>query len=161
MTGGSLQHNLLFGNIYRQLGNRLAGMGCRVFGSDAGVATISDAVRYPDAVVTCSKFDGRDLLVPDPIIVFEVVSPSSVRTDRVIKLREYQAVPSIRQYVIVEREEITITVLSRENPGDAFTAAGLSKGDTLQLPEIGIELPVDDIYEGIITAGPRDTGATA
>ena len=74
MTGGSLRHSRLIRNINRQLGNRLAGQPCEPLGSDAGVATIGETVRYPDAVVTCSKINDRDLLVPNPVIVFEVVS---------------------------------------------------------------------------------------
>ena len=149
MTGGSLRHSLLAGNIIRQLGNRLAGSGCRPLGPDAGVATVGDAVRYPDAVVTCSKFDDRGRLVPNPVVVFEVVSPSSGRTDRLVKLREYGAVPTIRRYVIVESDAATVTALSRDNADEPFRAAGLGEDDTLDLPEIGTELPVSAIYEGL------------
>ena len=149
MTGGTLRHSQLLGNINRQLGNRLAGHPCRSLGPDAGVATIGDIVRYPDAVVTCGSIRGRELLVPDPVIVFEVVSPSSGRRDRVSKLREYQAVASILRYVIVEPDEIALTVLFRVDGAEMFRAAGLGEGDTLQLPEVGIEIPLADIYQGI------------
>ncbi len=163
MTGGSLRHSLLIGNINRQLGNRLAGSGCRPLGPDAGVATVGDAVRYPDAVVTCSKFDDRGRLVPNPVVVFEVISPSSVRIDRIdriVKLREYAAVPTIRRYVIVEPDAVAVTVLSRDGENEPFRTAGLTEDDTLSLPEIGIELPVAAIYEGVAFDGTNgDTGA--
>ncbi len=149
MTGGELGHSLLIGNINRQLGNRLAGKRCRPLGPDAGVATIGDGVRYPDAVITCSPFNNRDRLVPNPVVVFEVVSPTSVRIDRVLKLREYQAVPSIRRYVIVEPGAAAVTVLWREQPEETFRASGLGADDVLSLPEVGIEIPVAAIYEGI------------
>jgi hypothetical protein len=149
MTGGDLGHSVVTGNILRQLGNRLAGKPCRPLGPDAAIATIGSTVRYPDAVVTCTKFNPRDRLVPDPVVVFEVVSPTSVRTDRVAKLREYQAVASIRRYVIVEPSLVAVTVLWRAEAGQMFTADGLSDGDTLALPEIGIEVPVAALYEGI------------
>ncbi len=148
MTGGNLRHSLLTGNLIRQLGNRLASRPCRPFGPDAGVATMGDVVRYPDAVVTCTRFSGLDRLVPDPVIVFEVLSPSSVRLDRVTKLREYGAVASIRRYVIVEPDQAAITLLSRGRGGEPFHASGFAEGDTLHLPEIGIAIPVDAIYEG-------------
>ncbi len=149
MTGGSLGHSLLAGNINRQLANRLAGSGCRPLGPDAGVATVGDTVRYPDAVVTCSKFDPRDRVVPNPVVVFEVISPSSVRIDRVVKLREYAAVPTIRRYVIVESDAAAVTVLSRDGGDEPFRAVGLAEDDALSLPEIGIEIPVAAIYEGL------------
>ena len=77
------------GNISFQLYRRLDENGsCGALGSNDGIKTIGDAVRYPDGLVTCSGFDGRAHLVPDPVIVFEVVSPSSIREDRIIKPRE-------------------------------------------------------------------------
>ncbi len=101
-TGGTLGHNQITLAVHRALERRLAGGSCTPLGLDAGVATIGDIVRYPDAVVTSSTFDQSDQLVPVPVIVLEVVSPGSLRLDRVVKLREYQAVVSIRAYVIVE-----------------------------------------------------------
>ena len=149
MTGGSLGHSQLIRNLNQQLANRLAGKVCEPLGPDAGVATVGDSVRYPDAVVTCLKSDDRDRLVPNPVIVFEVVSPSSVRIDRVVKLREYQAVPSIRRYVIGESEAVAVTVFSRDLEGEMFRATGLSADDVLRLPEIDIEIPVATIYVGL------------
>jgi Uma2 family endonuclease len=149
MTGGSLGHSSLTSNVNRQLANRLAGSGCRPLGPDAGVATVGGTVRYPDAVVTCTEFSRRDRLVPNPVIAFEVVGPSSVRADRVTKLREYQAVPTIRRHVIVEPDAAAVTVLSRDHEGEAFRAAGLAEDDILSLSEIGIEIPVAAIDEGI------------
>ena len=149
MADTNLGHSVLIGNINVQLRNRLVGKSGRSFGFGTGVATIGDAVRYPDAVVTCSPFKGRDRLVPNPIIVFEVVSPGSVRTDWIVKLREYRAVPTIRRYIIVEAEALAISVLWRDRADEMFWADGLTDDDVLILPEIGVEIPVAAIYEGI------------
>ena len=149
MTRSDLGHSRVIRNISRQLSNRLAGSPCEALGPEAAVATIGNKVRYPDAVVTCSPFSNRDRLVPNPVIVFEVVSPTSVRMDRVVKLHEYQAVPSIRRYVIIEPESIAVTVLSHDREGAMFMTAGLAEGDVLDLPEIDVHLPVADIYEGV------------
>lgn len=149
MTGGNLGHGRLVRNINRQLANRLTGKNCESLGPDAGVATVGNVVRYPDAVVTCSKFDNGDHLVPNPVVVFEVVSPSSIRIDRIIKLREYQLVPSIRRYILVESDAAAITVLSRDGEHEPFSATGLAEGEVLQLPELDIELPLAAIYEAV------------
>lgn len=159
MTGGTLGHSSLTRNINFQLMSRPRGKPCKPLGPDAGVATVGDTVRYPDAVVTCTEFNARDRLVPSPVIVVEVVSPSSVRMDRITKLREYQAVPTIRRYVIVEPDAMAVTVLSRDHAGEAFRAAGLTEDDTLHLPEVGIEIPVAAIYEGIALNERRTPGA--
>ncbi len=155
MTGGSLRHSRLIRSINFQLTSRLRGKPCEPLGPDAGVATVGDTVRYPDAVVTCSPFDDLGRLVPNPVVVFEVVRPTSGRIDRVVKLREYAAVPTIRRYVIVESDSITVTALSRDGADEAFRAAGLAEDDTLDLPEIGIEIPVAAIYEGIAFDGEQ------
>ncbi len=153
MTGGSLGHNQITLAIHRALDRRLAGGPCRPLGPDAGVRTVGDVVRYPDAVVTCSRFDRSEHLVPAPVVVFEVVSPASLRTDRVVKLREYQAVASVRAYVIVESDVPAVTVLSREHGGEMFRATGLTDGEELELAAIGVSMPVGELYAGIDFGG--------
>jgi len=156
MTGGNAGHSRIIRNINRHLANRLAGKPCESMGPEAGVATVGQAVRYPDALVTCARFDDQDRLVPDPVIVFEVVSPSSVHMHHAIKLHEYQAVPTIRRYIIVESAAAAVTLNVRDQDGAAFEAETLGYSDMIRLPEIGIEIPVAAIYEG--TAFAQEIG---
>ena len=146
MTGGSGNHARIIRNITVQLSRRLGDDGpCEALASDAGIRTVGDAVRYPDVLVTCSGFDGRERLVPDPVVVFEVVSPSSIREDRILKPAEYAAVPSIKRYVLVEQSVVGVTVLWREG-NEAWHFQTLAGGDKLDLPEIGVEMLVDSLY---------------
>jgi Uma2 family endonuclease len=149
MTGGTVNHSQITQNLYFALRTRLQGTGCRPLGPDAGVATIGDAVRYPDALVTCSKGPGTDRLVPGVVVVFEVLSPTSGRIDRIDKLLEYRAVPSIRRYVILEYASMGLMVLARGGAGDEWIATAMTAEETLRLPEIGIEIPVAELYEGV------------
>jgi Uma2 family endonuclease len=71
----------------------------------------------------------------------------SERTDRLEKLREYQATPWIQRYVILEQKSIGATMFTRK--GEEVVAAALMEGDTLVMPEIGIEVPMIEIYEGL------------
>ena len=148
MTGGTTRHNVIAQNVYFGLRTRLRGGGCRPLGPDAGVATIDDAVRYPDALVTCTKFPDTERLVPGVVAVFEVLSPTSGRIDRIVKVREYRAVPSIRRYIILEYASMGLTVLSRAEGVHEWTATTLTADDTLAMPEIGVETPVAELYEG-------------
>ena len=149
MTGGSVNHAQIKENISFEIRRRLPDDGpCRPLSSDAGVQTVGTAVRYPDGLVTCSKTERRDHVVSNPVIVFEVVSPSSVREDRILKPDEYAAVPSIRRYVIVEQTVIGATVLWRERD-EPWRFQTLKAGDALALPEIGIGLPLDSLYERV------------
>lgn len=147
MTGGSLNHNRITLNLHRALHSRLHGTGCEALGPDAGVATTGETVRYPDAVVTCTQAAGTMHLVPDPLVVFEVVSPTSGSMDRIIKVREYKEVGSIRRYVILDLQGVEAMVLWRGNAGD-WTLATLVEGNTLPLPELGFDVPVADLYAG-------------
>ena len=67
--------------IHTALDARLRGTGCETPGPDAGLATAGDAVRCPDALVTCTNPPGAPLLIPG-VVVFDVLSPSSDRADR-------------------------------------------------------------------------------
>jgi Uma2 family endonuclease len=147
MTGGTVNHSQINQNIYGALRPRLKGTGCRVLGPDAGVATIGDAVRYPDALVTCTRSPGTDRIVPGVVVVFEVLSPTFGRTDRFDKLLEYQAVPSILRYVILEHTSAALAVHSRVKGNDPWIATALVDGDVLRMPEIGIEVPIAEFYE--------------
>jgi len=148
MVGGTINHNQIAQNIYAALRPRLRGTGCRVLGPDAGVATIGQTVRYPDALVTCTPVSGTSRLVV-PATVFEVLSESSGRTDRVTKVREYAAIPSLRRYVIVEAVNPGLLVLERTDGVEHWTARPLAAEDTLVMPEIGIEIPVAEFYEDV------------
>jgi Uma2 family endonuclease len=166
MTGGTRNHSHIAGNIYFGLRSRMRGTPCVPYGADAGVATIGNAVRYPDALVTCTSGSGTDRVVPGVVVVFEVLSPTSGRTDRIDKLRECQAVPSILRYVILEHTSVGLTDHVRVKSDDPWIATALTDGDILHMPEIGIEIPVVEFYEGTdILVAPAsgaggDTGST-
>lgn len=149
MTGGDAGHSLITGNLHAALRSRLRGTPCTPLGPDAGVATTGDAIRYPDALVTCSRFDLADRLIPGVVVVFEVLSPTSGRIDRIVKVREYAAVASIRRYVIVESTSVGLTVLERPGGEPAWRTSVLTSGDILTMPEIGIEITVAELYDGI------------
>ncbi len=155
LTGGSGNHMRIVGNIAFQLRRRLGDDGpCEALASDAGIRTVGEAVRYPDALVTCSGFDGRKRLVPDPVIVFEVVSPSSIREDRILKPAEYAGVRSTRRYVLVEQSVVGVTVLWRDRD-EPWHFQTLKAGDRLAFPEIGIEMPVDSLYVRVSLEGTQ------
>jgi Uma2 family endonuclease len=148
INGWTAGHSRVSGNVIFALSTRLRGRPCEVF-SMAGIETINKAVRYPDALVTCCKVDGNAYLVPDVLVVFEVVGPGSNHIDRIVKFREYTAVRSIRRYVIVESSFIGLTNLERSSPDQPWQTSVLTGEDILQMPEIDIEIPVAKIYSGI------------
>jgi Uma2 family endonuclease len=163
MTGGNIRHSQITVNLQVALTSRLAGRPCRSLGPDAGVRTTGDAVRYPDAVVTCTKVEDLARVLPNPVVVFEVLSPTSGHVDRIVKLREYQAVGSIRRYIIVESRSMALTVHARAEAEDAWITTALTGDEILPLPEIGIEVPVAELFAGteLADGGAGDAETTS
>ena len=128
---------------------RLAGGPCRVRGPNAGLAVGADTLRYPDALVTRTPAPGTARLAPSAEIVFEVVSPGSERLDRIVQLRAYQRVASIRRHVIVEATSAALTMHARCDGQPLWTTTALTGEEVLPLPEIGLELPVAELFEGV------------
>ena len=149
MTGGSARHSRIVTNILIALQPRLRGSPCACYGPDLGMRTIGKKVRFPDALVTCTKFPDTERLTPGAVIVFEVLSAESGCRDRSEKVREYAAVASILRYVIVESASGGLLVLHRQAGEAAFTALTLTSEDSLALPEIGIEIPVAEFYDSV------------
>jgi Uma2 family endonuclease len=147
MTGGTLGHDIVTFNIRKALDARLSGKPCRPFGPNAKI--IADgSVRYPDAIVTCTKQDGRASIVSEPVIVFEVLSESTSTTDLIEKNREYRATASIMRYVIVEQSRVAALVFWRR--ADEWLSVVLAGEDAiLALPEIDATIPLGEFYAGV------------
>jgi Uma2 family endonuclease len=146
MTGGTVAHEVIADNILVAVQNRLVGRRCRAFGANLKIE-VAGRIRYPDAFVSCTPLPPRDTVVRDPVVVFEVLSESTSRTDRIAKLREYGATPSIQRYVILEQDAIAAMVFVRK--GTDLVAETLTAGDTLHMPEIDIEVPMAEFYASI------------
>jgi Uma2 family endonuclease len=93
-------------------------------------------------------------LVFDPVVIFEVLSPSTAATDRITKAREYKAMPSVQHYVMIEQDSIGATVYTRAN-GD-WRHQILIEDSLLALPEIGVELALAELYEGLVFERDED-----
>jgi Uma2 family endonuclease len=140
MTGGTVGHATIQGNLAIAIGGRLRGKPCRFYGSDLKISVADDHIRYPDGMVVCSPVDPAAKVVHDPVVLFEVLSPSAAAQDRIVKAREYQATPSVKRYVMFEQERIGATVLVRAQ--DGWSALILKDDDTLVMPEIGLAVPL-------------------
>jgi Uma2 family endonuclease len=146
MTGGTYAHDRITFHLQRALNTRLAGTPCQPAGPNVKILTPGKA-RYPDGLVTCSPIKPDATVIDNPVVVFEVVSEDTARIDRIEKLREYQAVPSIRRYVILEQKSVAATVFERH--GKNWTAYAITEEDTLRMPEIEIEIPLIELYESL------------
>ena len=102
---------------------------------------------YADAFVVCSPVAPKATVVAEPVVVFEILSPSTAFIDRGVKNEEYRDTPSIVRYVMLEQDRQAATVFTRV--GDDWVGHIRSGDAVLNMPEIGIDLPLADIYEDI------------
>lgn len=147
MTGGSAEHAAIQGNLMFAIGARLLGGPCRMYGSDLKIA-VAGSIRYPDAFVVCTPVPRGAQVVSDPVIVFEILSPSTMSVDLFEKNREYRATPSIQRYVILEQARPAATVYSRA--GELWVADFLAGEGELALPEIGVTVPLAALYQDVL-----------
>ena len=93
MTGASANHNRISGNIYRKLGNHLENSPCEPFTNDMKLRTPAGNYRYPDVMVVCEDQMHDPYFTESPVILVEVISHSTRKTDEQIKRLEYINIP--------------------------------------------------------------------
>ena len=155
MTGGTSEHSAIQRNLITALTNRLRGKPCQVFGSILKIS-VAGSIRYPDAFVVCSPLARGATIVTDPVVVFEVLSPTTASTDDVVKNQEYRDTPSIQRYVMLDQDCQAATVFARA--GDDWVGHVLSGDVALAMPEIGVDLPLAELYESVSFAEPEPEG---
>jgi Uma2 family endonuclease len=155
MTGGTAAHAAIQRNIIHALTGRLRGKPCQPFGSELKIE-VDGRIRYPEAFVVCTPLTPTQTVVTDPVVVFEVLSDSTANTDLVEKNAEYRATPSIQRYVILEQTHAAGIVFVRK--GEDWVSEIVAGDDAvLRLPEIGIEIPLTEIYADVeLTGTPSD-----
>jgi Uma2 family endonuclease len=151
MAGARNVHNTIAGNVFASLHARLKGKRCRPFNSDTKIRVrLPFQVRfyYPDASVVCRPNPPDDSFQDDPAVIVEVLSRSTRRIDEGEKKDAYLTIPSLGVYLLVDQETPTVVAFRRTEQG--FVGEVYSDArDVIPLPEVEIELPLAEIYEGV------------
>ena len=128
-------------------GIRKRGLPCYVL-PDGPTVRVDETTAYePDALVYCGqKVAPTALEIPNPVIIVEVLSPSSKRIDVSLKLAGYFRLPSVAHYLIVDPTQPSIIHHARGS-GDTILTRIVTDG-TITLDPPGLELAVADIYSG-------------
>lgn len=149
MAGGSYEHARLSGRVMVALGRALEGCPCNVVPSDGRVRIeSSNRSTYPDVSVVCGppSFATDDPeAITNPIVLVEVLSPTTEQSDRGEKFRHYRRLQSLREYVLVAQDERRIELFRRE--GDVWTFREHGPGQQVTLASIDVTLDVDAIYD--------------
>ena len=156
MAGARNVHNDIAGNVFLSLGIQLRGKPCRPYNSDTKVRLrLPTGLRfyYPDAQVTCQPNPPNDTYQDQPVVVIEVISDSTRRTDEGEKLDSYCALPSLDVYLLVESERALVIAYRRAATGfvrEVFS--GLEA--VIPLACIASALPLAEIYERVVFPAP-------
>ena len=160
MAGASDDHNRIAGNIFAELRERLRGHRCEPFINDMKVKippAFADVYYYPDVLVACDPTDNARYFRERPTVIIEGLSPETERTDRREKAIAYRQIPTVEGYVLVEQERMAATILRRTEPGwQSHVIEG--PGSILKLPGIGVEIPLERIYERTPVSRSRASG---
>ena len=153
MSGGRNVHNQVATNISSSLWSRLRGGPCRAFNSDTKIRLrLPGHVRfyYPDVSVVCRQNSPDDTFQDEPVLVVEVLSASTKRTDEGEKREAYLTIPSLCLYLLVDPDLPQVVVFRRTDQGFAREVWS-HKEAMIPLPELKVELPLADIYDGLDT----------
>ena len=151
MTGATNRHNQVSGNCFLAIATALKGKPCQAYNPDTKLRIRTESKKrfyYPDLQVVCESNLPTETFQDRPVLVIEVLSPSTRLYDLDEKLTDYTQIPTLQYYLILEQHQ-PIAILLRRN-GSLFERLQLEGIETvIDLPMLGISLSMRDIYERI------------
>lgn len=159
MAGGSPEHNLIAGNVLRELSIQLDAEPCLVFPSDQRLKIASTGLyTYPDVTVQCGEpeyEDTRPRSLLNPLLIVEVLSESTEAYDRGAKFEHYRTLPSLREYVLVASNRRCVERFTRQPDSDDWVLAACTDPEgALALPSIGCRLELARVYHKVELPAP-------
>ncbi len=151
MAGARNVHNVIAVNVIAGLRERLRGSKCRPYNSDTKIRVrlpLQTRFYYPDASVVCRSNPPDCSYQDEPVVIVEVVSRGTRRTDEGEKKEAYLTIPSLSVYLLVEQEMPAVTLYRRAEQGfEREVYQGPEAA--VPLPELAMELPLAEIFEDV------------
>ena len=150
MAGAGNRHNIIFRNLYGDLAYKTKGKSCRPYGSDLRVHIPENSLyTYPDISFFCGNLN--DYLHEEdnfigPVVIIEILSPSTKRYDRGQKFELYKGIPSLKEYILVDSESIYIEAFRKSNNDSWQSAMYNQLQQSLALLFIEVSVSLYDIY---------------
>jgi len=150
MAGASVSHNLLGGNFYVAFRQALRGRPCKAVMEGVQLAVQQNRhYTYPDVMISRDDADQQaSLTFQAPVLIVEVLSPSTAEYDRGRKFNQYKKLPSLQHYLLVSQTSWLVEWYRREANGIWSFTPLVEEDDALLIPELNINLTVAEIYEG-------------
>ena len=153
MSGASEAHNIITGNVTTSLNVQLRKKPCKVYPADMRVQVKQRATyAYPDVVVVCGKprfrYDTKPETLQNPLLIFEVLSPSTEDIDRSMKFNSYLQLPSLEGYFLVSQDKPRVESYIRHSAGWLYQDhVGLES--KLRIDAIDVSLSLEDVYHKV------------
>lgn len=152
MTGATRRHNVIVGNLYSTIRGHLKGSPCEAY-IEAVKARIEAAncFYYPDVMVACDKYDSKSVYTDSPVLVVEVLSPTTASTDRREKRVNYMKLKSLQELVFVHQGKRLVEMQRRNAEGDWDVIKLLAQDELIleSLPNGVLTIPLPAIYENV------------
>jgi Uma2 family endonuclease len=148
MAGASDRHNRIAGNVFARCLQHLREGPCEPFISDMKLYIAPNLFYYPDVMVTCDTPGGDPYFRTQSVLLVEVLSPATERVDRNEKLRAYQNIPTLKEYLIISQDQALIELHRRTMDG-WFSEEYDADDDEITFDSIGLTLTVAEIYRGV------------
>ncbi len=150
MSGGTIGHNTISLNVSSFLRAAVAGSSCAAFGSDMRVSMPSGLYTYPDASVVCGQqLNPSADTISNTVVLVEVLSDSTRNYDHGDKFELYRSIPTLRHYLLIETSFVHVEHRRIEKDGSWSPEISASLDQIIHLSEVGIDLPLARIYEGV------------
>lgn len=149
MAGGSTRHNRIVNNIGFQIDNRLRNSRCETFTENVKLRADEQTFYYPDVMVDCDDVPPSAFYREKPVLLVEVLSPSTERIDRNEKLTVYKTIPTLHEYLIVSQEKIMVEVHRKLENGEWQAEIYDEINDEIRLDSIDFNLFLSEIYRRV------------
>ncbi len=153
-SGGTLNHERLLRNVRSLLRNELRHIEFEIFSSNLQIKVPSaPPYRYADGSIVCGKteverFNGNDLLL-NPVLIYEVLSPSTEAYDRGDKFTHYKSIASLKEYLLIAQHRPHITHFVKQDDGSWSYSETNELGASIHLPTVGATLNLSDVYQDV------------
>jgi Uma2 family endonuclease len=149
MSGGSPNHALLSARMCSLLDQRVPPE-CRVFSSDLRIKVAPAGLyTYADCSAICGEletFSDQKDVVLNPLLIVEVLSPSTEGYDRGKKFELYRTIPSFREYLIVHQDQRHVEYFSKQDDGSWLLRDHVGADDSVTIARLGVQIPLADLY---------------
>ena len=154
MAGGSPTHAKIGGNAFAALHSALRGKPCEPFNSDTRVEIRANGMTfYPDVSVACPPLEYSPddaYALTNPVVLIEVLSPSTEKFDRGDKWAHYQLIPSLRDYLLISQDKMRVEHYARQSDNRWLLSIYQQPEEAAHFEAVDCLLKLGDVYERVV-----------